>query len=102
MRPIPSRLAGLFTLAAVALGLAGAALAKDTLAIVAIDPKGDASRAQAETVEDVLTTALVADNRIRLVERQQIARAMREQALSLSGAMSDEGQVQVGKLTGAK
>ena len=102
MRPVSSRVAGLFTLASALSAIAGVARAKDTLAIVAVDPKGDAGRDQADNVADVITTTLVSDGRLKLVERVQIARAMREQALSQSGATSDEGQVQVGKLTGAK
>jgi hypothetical protein len=53
-------------------------------------------------MNDALTAQLVADGRVRVVERQQLARVMKEQALSQSGAMSDEVQVKLAQLVGAR
>ena len=51
---------------------------------------------------DALTAQLVSDGSLRIVERQQMARVMKEQALSQSGAMSDEVQIKLAQLVGAR
>jgi hypothetical protein len=48
-----------------------------------------------------MTSAIVADGRVRLVERQDLRRVMKEQALSQSGAIGNDVQVKVGQLLGA-
>jgi len=86
-----------------ALLLAQAATAKDlTLAIASVDPRGSATAEQAAEVNDALTAQLVSDGRLRVVERQQIARVMKEQALSQSGLLSDEVQIKMAQLVGAR
>ena len=73
-----------------------------TLAIASVDARGGADADDAQQMDDTLTEALVADGRVRLVERQQLAKVMKEQALSQSGAISDEVQIKVAQLVGAR
>src|SRR5205814_10109670 len=51
---------------------------------------------------DSRTDQLVSDGRFRVVERQQIAKVMKEQMLAQSGVMSDEVQIKVAQLVGAR
>ena len=91
------------TFAAVfALGSAAFAQAAPTLAIAEVSSRGNADSDNASDMADALTEALVADGRVRVVERQQIAKVMKEQALSQAGVMSDEVQVKVAQLVGAR
>src|SRR4051794_30999465 len=76
--------------------------AQQTLAIASIEARHGASEALAAEMSDALTAQLVADGRLRVVERQQIARVMKEQALSMSGVVSDDTQVKVAQLVGAR
>jgi TolB-like protein len=76
--------------------------AQQTLAIASIEARNGASAGQASEVNDAVTAALVGDGRLRVVERQQIAKVMKEQALSMSGAVSDDSQVKVAQLVGAR
>lgn len=73
-----------------------------TIAIASVDARGGADPDDATEMNDALTEALVADGRVRVVERQQLAKVMKEQALSQSGAMSDEVQIKVAQLVGAR
>lgn len=73
-----------------------------TIAIASVDARGGADPEDASTMNDALTEALVEDGRIRVVERQQLAKVMKEQALSQSGVMSDEVQIKVAQLVGAR
>jgi Curli production assembly/transport component CsgG len=73
-----------------------------TLAIAAIEARGGAAPDLASAAEDALTAQLVADGALRVVERQQLARVMKEQALAQSGAMSDEVQIELARLVGAR
>ena len=98
MRVLPMILAA----AALAQPALAQAPAQQTLAIASIEARNGASPAQASEMNDSLTAALVADGRLRIVERQQIARVMKEQALSMSGAVSDDSQVKVAQLLGAR
>jgi hypothetical protein len=84
--------------------LAQPAPAKDqpTLAIADVTARGGADPEDASEMNDALTEQLVSDGRLRIVERQQLARVMKEQALSQSGAMSDEAQVKLAQLVGAR
>src|SRR5205085_8625849 len=82
--------------------LAQAAPANVTLAIASVDARGGATAEQAAEMNDAITVQLVSDGRLRIVERQQIAKVMKEQALSQSGVMSDEVQVKLAQLVGAR
>jgi len=76
--------------------------AAQTIAIAAVEARGGASADQAAEMNDALLSQLVSGGKLRVVERQQMARVMKEQALSQSGAMSDEVQVKLAQLVGAK
>ena len=73
-----------------------------TLAIASVDARGKATADEAAEMNDALTAQLVADGRVKVVERQQLAKVMKEQALSQSGVMSDEVQVKLAQLVGAR
>ena len=73
-----------------------------TLAIASVESRGGATAEDAAAMSDALTAQLVSDGRLRVVERQQMARVMKEQALSQSGAMSDEVQIKLAQLVGAR
>src|SRR5882672_62732 len=73
-----------------------------TVAIAEVTTRGNASPDLASDVDGALTDQLVADGRFRVVERQQLAKVMKEQALAQSGVMSDEVQVKVAQLVGAR
>lgn len=93
----------MLALAALASLLAAAAAdPQHTLAIAAVEARGGASAEDASALSDALTSQLVNDGRLRLVERQQMARVMKEQALAQMGAMSDEVQVKLAQLVGAR
>lgn len=84
-------------------GAASAAPQGDqTLAIAGIDARGGTSADQAARFSDLLTTTFVGDGKLRIVERGQLAKVMKEQALASSGAMSDEVQVKLAQLVGAR
>ena len=96
------RQTALVPLAALALAFPAAAAGKDTLAIVEVETAGYASADDAGAVSDAMTGALVADGRVKVVERQELRRVMREQMLSQTGAVGDDVQIKVGKLFGAR
>jgi hypothetical protein len=73
-----------------------------TLAIAEVTARGNAGPDLASDVDGALTDQLVADGRFRVVERQQLAKVMKEQALAQSGVLSDEVQVKVAQLVGAR
>lgn len=73
-----------------------------TLALAAVTARGGADSDDADEMTDALETALVADGRLRLVERRELQRVMKEQALSQSGVMSDAAQIKVAQLAGAR
>ncbi|MGZ6123333.1 MAG: CsgG/HfaB family protein, partial [Myxococcales bacterium] len=94
------------TLAAV-LAPAAAALAQvqgapPTIAVAEVAARGSADADLASEVNDALTDQLVAGGRLRVVERQQMAKVMKEQALAQSGVISDEVQIKVAQLVGAR
>ena len=76
--------------------------AAPTLAIADVTARGNVDPDDASEMNDALVAQLVADGRLRVVERQQIAKVMKEQALSQSGAMSDQVQVKLAQLVGAR
>src|SRR3954454_618650 len=73
-----------------------------TLAIAEVAARGNAGADLASDVDGALTDQLVAEGRFRVVERQQLAKEMKEQMLAQSGVMSDEAQVKVAQLVGAR
>src|SRR3954468_9258834 len=73
-----------------------------TLAIAEVAARGNAGADLASDVDGALTDQLVAEGRFRVVERQQLAKVMKEQMLAQSGVMSDEAQVKVAQLVGAR
>jgi hypothetical protein len=73
-----------------------------TVAIAEVTARGNVDPDMASEVNDALTDQLVGDGRFRVVERQQIAKVMREQMLAQSGVMSDEVQIKVAQLVGAR
>jgi curli production assembly/transport component CsgG len=73
-----------------------------TMAIAEVTARGNADPDMAQEVNDALTDQLVADGRFRVVERQQMAKVMKEQALAQSGVLSDEVQVKIAQLVGAR
>src|SRR5437763_10687612 len=78
------------------------AASQQTLAIAEVKARGNVDPDDADEMNDALTAQLVGDGRVRVVERQQIAKVMKEQALSQSGVMSDEVQVKLAQLVGAR
>jgi hypothetical protein len=78
------------------------AQAAPTIAIAEVVARGNVDPDLASDANDALTDQLVGDGRFRVVERQQIAKVMKEQTLAQSGAMSDEVQIKVAQLVGAR
>jgi hypothetical protein len=76
--------------------------AAPTIAIAEVAARGNVDPDLASEANDALTDQLVADGRFRVVERQQIAKVMKEQMLAQSGVMSDEVQIKVAQLVGAR
>ena len=73
-----------------------------TVAIAEVTARGNAGAEMASDVNDALTDQLVSDGRFRVVERQQLAKVMKEQMLAQSGVLSDEVQVKAAQLVGAR
>ena len=73
-----------------------------TLAIAEVTARGKVDPDLASEMDDALTDQLVAAGRLRVVERQQIAKVMKEQTLAQSGVISDEVQIKVAQLVGAR
>lgn len=83
-------------------GASAEAAAQKTVALAAVEARGSATAEQAAELNDAVVAQLVNDGKLRVVERQQMARVMKEQALSQSGAMSDEVQIKLAQLVGAR
>jgi TolB-like protein len=92
----------MFLIAAVTRTALAQAPAQPTIAIAAIEARSGASESAASEMNDALTSQLVTDGRMRVVERQQIARVMKEQALSQTGMITDDTQVKLAQLVGAR
>src|SRR2546421_487033 len=69
-----------------------------TVAVAEVTARGNADADMASEVSDALTDQLVGDGRFRGVERQQIAKGMKEQRRAESGVMSDEVQNEVAQV----
>ena len=80
------------------------ALAEDvlTVAVFDFDSKDEAVRGYGQKISTLLNAHLSADPQIITVERAELDKALGEQELSLSGAVSAESATKVGQLTGAK
>jgi curli production assembly/transport component CsgG len=91
-----------FALIAVPAAAFGQTQGSPTVAIAEVTARGNADADMASEVNDALTDQLVSDGRFRVVERQQIAKVMKEQMLAQSGVMSDEVQIKVAQLVGAR
>jgi TolB-like protein len=65
------------------------------------DNTGQSEESQlAETISEMMVTALAQTNRYRLIERTQLGKVLEEQALGQSGALEQQTAVEVGKLIG--
>jgi TolB-like protein len=73
-------------------------------AVVPFEDVGDEAkqRSLGVVVGDLLTTDLVRDHRLDLVERAQLATVLNELALQQTGAVDDAQVLQVGKTAGAR
>lgn len=61
-----------------------------------------AVRQMGPKITSLLTAELSSDERLALVERAELSKALQEQALGLSGAVDASAAAKVGQLTGAK
>ncbi len=89
------------------LGLRVAVLAEDVpavypAAIFAFEERGSGVKDYGAKVSDILFAKLVADPNLILVDRQDLKKTLDEHELNLSGMVTPEQAVKVGKLTGAK
>ena len=73
-----------------------------TIALASFDAREGATPDEAALVSDLMTATLVNDGKVRVVERANLAKVMKEQALAASGAMSDAVQIKVAQLVGAR
>ncbi len=73
-----------------------------TLAIASFEARSGATADDAALVADLVTATLVNEGKIRVVERAELAKVMKEQALAASGAMSDVNRIKVAQLVGAR
>lgn len=83
----------------------GVLLAGDEIYPVAVLPfseRGKEVAEQGEQVTDLMFANLVTNPELFLVDREDLDTVLKEQELSLSGAVKTEEAVQVGQLTGAK
>ena len=76
--------------------------AAPTVAIAEVTARGSAGPDLASDMSDALTDQLVGEGRFRVVERQQLAKVMKEQMLAQSGVMGDDLQVKIAQLVGAR
>ncbi len=83
----------------------GLAQASDEIYPVAVLPFSERGREVAEQgqqVTDLMFANLVVNPELFLVDREDLETVLKEQELSLSGAVKSDEAVQVGRLTGAK
>ena len=73
-----------------------------TVAVLTFDSDLKTPERSGELTSDVLSARLGAMGGIRVVERQDIAKVLAEQKVTLSGLVSPEEGVKVGKMLGAK
>ncbi len=71
-------------------------------AIFAFAERGAGVKGYGEKVSDILFASLVVNPNLMLVDREEMNKILSEQALNLSGMVTPDQAVQVGRLTGAK
>ena len=71
-------------------------------AIFAFEERGSGVKDYGRKVSDILFASLVADPNLVLVDRDDMNKTLAEHELNLSGMVTPDQAVQVGKLTGAK
>lgn len=71
-------------------------------AIFAFEERGAGVKDYGKKVSDILFATLVANPDLSLVDREDLKKTMDEHELNLSGMVTPDQAVQVGKLTGAK
>ncbi len=71
-------------------------------AIFAFEDRGDGVKGVGAKVSDILFARLAADPNLYLVDRQDLKKLQDEHELNLSGMVTPDQAVKVGKLTGAK
>lgn len=74
------------------------------LAVAVVDfvATGEPIEKDGEKIQALLTAYLTADSSLRLVERKEMEKILAEQKLSLTGLVSEQEAVQIGRLVGAK
>jgi TolB-like protein len=75
---------------------------KDAVVTVSVDAVGEATPEMAATVTTEMEGALIKGGKLRVVNRAQIAKVMKEQAIAGSGMTSDDVQLKVGQLVSAR
>src|SRR4051794_50635 len=86
----------------VAVPFAAHADAPKSLALAAVTAAGGADEDDASEMNDARVETLAGDSRFHLVERQELQKVMKEQALAQSGVISDNAQIKVAQLVNAK
>lgn len=99
--------AALVMAAVIGLGAGRMALAADMpavypTAIFAFEERGAGVKDEGAKVSDILFAKLVADPNLVLVDRQDLKKTLDEHELNMSGMVTPDQAVKVGKLTGAK
>ena len=89
------------------LGMGSQVLAADApavypTAIFAFEERGAGVKDFGAKVSDILFAKMVADPNLYLVDRQDLKKTLDEHELNLSGMVTPDQAVKVGKLTGAK
>lgn len=91
-----------FVLVLVLAGTSGAMDMRKRIAVSALEDKAGSSYDVGTGLADVLTTALVNCGKFQVFEREQLAAVMEEQALGLSGLVTQQTAPQIGKLLGVQ
>ncbi len=98
---------GLIPVFGVLVGMAVQAVAEEMApvcpaAIFAFEERGAGVKDMGAKVSDILFAKMAVDPNLYLVDRQDMAKILEEQTLSLSGMVTPDQAVKVGNLTGAK
>lgn len=89
--------------AAVAIIANAADAPKSALTVAVYDFSGDPDAAgYVKNVTTLVTVNLSAETNLVLLERAELAKALQEQALGMSGMVSSEAAARIGQITGAK
>jgi TolB-like protein len=93
----------LFSFVALALNGNAADPPKPALTVAVYDFSGDADAARyVNKVTALVTADLAGASNLVMVERAELARALREQAFGISGMVSPDAAAKIGQITGAK